>query len=336
MNAADSFATRSCVPCGTTEIAFRRQHSQQKINMCVQDVRIIEPTIPFKHKTKATKGRLFTIIGMVPPRAHRFSIDFYIGDKDDERALHLDNRFDKKTIVRNSFFEKAWGREEKQGGFPLAQGQPFELMILVDESQFSIAYNGTHYAEYEHRQPASNIDSIAINGDVVVSSYSETQVSNYLSKVPPQKQGQRLKETGHEMWKHVYDLPNGVPDSSELRIVGIANGSFFFNLTDNITSKDVVGLHLNYRHRINKVMLNSLFKGKWEAEIRPTQISFEVGRHFDLAISATKKELRIQQVGSPAAFFPLRHHFANDLKHLIVDGDVHLVWLSLEDTTNDE
>lgn len=302
--------------------------------MCLQAVRVVEPTVPFTRETKVTEGRLYTIIGMFPPHAHRFSVNFCIGGESGEKALHLDTRLDKKTVVRNSFFDNAWGKEEKQGGhFPLVHSQPFELMILIDEFRFFIAYNGTQYAEFVHRRSPRHIDTINIMGDVTLSSYNECEAGHGLSEASPQSLGRQIKEAvdKHERGRHVYDLPGGVSDKTVLRIVGIPEGSFFLNFTNTIDSEENVGLHLNFRHRLGKVVLNSRCKGKWGEEQRPSQILFHVGVHFDLAVSVSKNELRLQLGDNPAAFFPLRNVSASDLKHLLVDGEVHLVWLSQED-----
>jgi galectin-4 len=60
-------------------------------------------------------------------------------------AFHFNPRFDQREAVRNSCQGGGWGNEEKQGGFPLQPGQPFEIQIICfpEHYQVKIDNNGS-------------------------------------------------------------------------------------------------------------------------------------------------------------------------------------------------
>ncbi len=56
-------------------------------------------------------------------------------------ALHINARFsgNASTVVRNSLLGQQWGMEENSGHFPFMPGQPFEILILVDQDAYQVA-----------------------------------------------------------------------------------------------------------------------------------------------------------------------------------------------------
>lgn len=59
----------------------------------------------------------------------RFQIDFIKGP---DVVFHFNPRFHEQTIVRNSSLGGCWGPEEREGGFPFAQGRRFEVKYSCD------------------------------------------------------------------------------------------------------------------------------------------------------------------------------------------------------------
>lgn len=56
--------------------------------------------------------------------SRRFQVDFIKGP---DVVFHFNPRFHEQTIVRNSSLGGCWGPEEREGGFPFAQGRRFEV-----------------------------------------------------------------------------------------------------------------------------------------------------------------------------------------------------------------
>lgn len=86
-----------------------------------------------------------------------------------EISLHLSIRFNDFAIVRNHKQEHYWGPEEREGGFPLSQGQPFEIIILAEHNRFKVAVNGRHFCEFNYRLPLGSAQFLYINGPVTIS-----------------------------------------------------------------------------------------------------------------------------------------------------------------------
>lgn len=121
---------------------------------------------------------------------HSFAINLQTGSNTsyprDDIALHLSPVFSPPPrIVRNSLRNQSWGPEESHGGFPLVAGQAFEIMILVEDNNYKIAINGTHFTEFQHRIPTSNITHIAIDGEVQISLINITESGQPASAPPP-------------------------------------------------------------------------------------------------------------------------------------------------------
>ncbi|KAM4701819.1 galectin-9-like [Discoglossus pictus] len=87
-------------------------------------------------------------------------------------AFHLNPRFEEHTVVRNSFLNNAWGKEERQlpgCGMLFAPGQSFIIEIICEQHAFKVKVNGQHMFDYHHRvHNLQQIDTLQIEGDVVL------------------------------------------------------------------------------------------------------------------------------------------------------------------------
>jgi len=81
-------------------------------------------------------------------------------------------RFTQHEIVRNSCQGGTWGQEEKQGGFPLNPGQPFEIQIICYHEQYQVNCNGQPWFIFHHRIPYQNVQALQVKGDVTITNVS--------------------------------------------------------------------------------------------------------------------------------------------------------------------
>ena len=44
------------------------------------------------------------------------------------------------AVIRNTCRQGSWGSEEKHGHFPFHLGQPFEVMILIEEPHYKVTH----------------------------------------------------------------------------------------------------------------------------------------------------------------------------------------------------
>jgi len=109
-------------------------------------------------------GRQVVIKGTPNGNAERFTID--LNDANGNTALHLSTRFSEGAVVRNSKNNNQWGQEERGGSFPFSKNQPFQLQILCDPQSFKIAVNGQHFADFQHRMDAANVQTVTVIGDL--------------------------------------------------------------------------------------------------------------------------------------------------------------------------
>lgn len=123
----------------------------------------------------AQPGRLIQIHGHVPPHSNRFSINLQNGPSDlpNEIALHFNPRFDDPytgtAVVRTNRQHGGWGSEERDGASPFHKGQNFEVLILVEPTEFKVAVNGAHFASFHHRNGLHDANHVGFQGDVAIS-----------------------------------------------------------------------------------------------------------------------------------------------------------------------
>ncbi|XP_053310939.1 galectin-9-like [Spea bombifrons] len=114
-------------------------------------------------------SKTIVIRGTVNGHPKRFHINLKFSGG---TALHFNPRFDENTIVRNSFLNNSWGKEERHlpgHGMCFAPGQSFVIEIVSDHHAFRVNANGHHVCDFQHRvHNLQQIDTLQIEGDVVL------------------------------------------------------------------------------------------------------------------------------------------------------------------------
>lgn len=98
------------------------------------------------------------------PKGKRVNINLYRANK--EYALQVSIRYNEQAIVRNAMVNNVWGKEEREGSFPLEKNQVFDLTIINEEFSFQIFVNGKRFASFAHRGSPTDIKTLEIDGDV--------------------------------------------------------------------------------------------------------------------------------------------------------------------------
>ncbi|KAI6184283.1 Galectin [Aphelenchoides bicaudatus] len=118
---------------------------------------------PYTAIAKLTPGKRLDISGM--PTGKKVNINLYRGNMDS--ALQFSIRYNEGVIVRNSMVNNEWGQEEREGGFPLAKNEIFDISIFNEAYSFQIFINGQRFCTYAHRtQNPADIETLEVDGDV--------------------------------------------------------------------------------------------------------------------------------------------------------------------------
>ncbi|XP_073540907.1 galectin-8-like [Phyllobates terribilis] len=116
-------------------------------------------------------GSVVTVRGSVLPSADMFVVNFQCGRAEiDDVAFHFNPRFNEGLVVCNTMEQENWGEEDYKSEMPFQKGQLFELHILVTKCEYKVYVNGRHFMEYYHRIPLHRISTLAIKGDVKLTS----------------------------------------------------------------------------------------------------------------------------------------------------------------------
>uniref|UniRef100_A0A5F8GYL5 Galectin n=1 Tax=Monodelphis domestica TaxID=13616 RepID=A0A5F8GYL5_MONDO len=101
---------------------------------------------------------------------NRFSVNFQCGFDGNNIAFHFNPRFDGGSyVVCNTKHSGSWGPEERKMQMPFTKGMPFEIRFQLQNEAFSVRVNGNYFLRYEHRMAFQKVDTIAIEGMVMVS-----------------------------------------------------------------------------------------------------------------------------------------------------------------------
>lgn len=117
-------------------------------------------------------GKLISISGVPNPTATRFTVNLQCGAYEgSDIGLHFDVRFrveaDFNVVIRNSCQNGSWGSEERQlPYFPFMPNSSFDMIIMIEQSQFKVAVNNQHLFAFGHRLPYQRLDSLVIKGDL--------------------------------------------------------------------------------------------------------------------------------------------------------------------------
>lgn len=108
---------------------------------------------------------------------NRFDISLYQGPDPYENsrtnvAFHMEVYLNEKQIVRNSYQNGQWQREEREAclnGFPFFLNYDFNLILRVESNRYSIIVNDKHLFDFHHRVlPLSTVNHLHIHGGLQV------------------------------------------------------------------------------------------------------------------------------------------------------------------------
>lgn len=270
---------------------------------------------PFKTELTLVPGKQIYINGTIV--GDQLKIDF-MNTSTMQIAFHFNPRFSQNCVVRNTK-TGAWGPEERAGPFPFQKGQPFEIIIFVEEDKYRVAVNGQHAFEYRHRVNYREVNLLCMYGEarfhrVVFSGGASANPNVTHSPAVPFAipvpggctPGRMIQLHGHvkmDAGRFCVHLQNG-PQVQPNDIAFTFNPRF-----DDPYSPEPIVVRVNRRH------------GGWGGEERDGGSPFSRGGNFEMLILVEPQEFKVAINGQHYCSFKHRNGL-HDANHLGVDGDV--------------
>ncbi|XP_034235523.1 32 kDa beta-galactoside-binding lectin-like [Thrips palmi] len=135
-------------------------------------------------------GRCLRVRGFIPHNAYRFSVNLATGPSmtGDDIALHVSTRPSEGIVEINTCRRGGWENGQQHRPCPVRAGQHFEMIVMVEDYNYRIAFNGVHFAEWPHRHPYQHVRSVIVEGTVqlqLVSLEGEPRSGGYAPPPPP-------------------------------------------------------------------------------------------------------------------------------------------------------
>ncbi|XP_021378023.1 galectin-9-like isoform X1 [Mizuhopecten yessoensis] len=295
------------------------------------------PTLPYTGSIPGglSPGKQIFIQGVLPMTQEGFALNLQCSAHTYpkvEVALHFNPRFNQGVVVRNSHQKGCWKKEETYGNFPFHPGQPFEIIIAVETSQFKIAVSGQHFTEFQHRMPVHQVNTINISGGVTVfcirydapgpalpASYPQNFPYGQPPMMPqppfgfgqPQmaphphvgfQQTQNSTEILNPSVPYMGDIHGGLAAGKSIDIQGslpLTQETFVINLQCGRQAYPQleVALHFNPRFDQGCVVRNSHEGGSWKKEERFGVFPFHPGQPFSVKIVVEVNQYQIHVNG---------------------------------------
>ncbi|XP_039741999.1 galectin-9 isoform X2 [Pteropus medius] len=308
----------------------------------------LSPIIPFSGTIHGglQDGLQITVNGTVLySSGTRFSVNFQIGPSGNDIAFHFNPRFEEGGyVVCNTKQKGCWGPEERKMQMPFQMGNSFELIFLVQNSEFKVMVNGSLFMLYSHRVPFYCVDTISVTGAVRL---------NYISFQPPgfgqassapicQTVIHTVQSTPGQMFPNPIispmtypnptypmpfftSIPGGLYPSKSIIVSGtILPSAQRFHI--NLCSGSDIAFHLNPRFDENVVVRNTKINSSWGSEERslPRKMPFIRGQSFSVWIMCEGHCLKVAVDGQHLLEYYHRLKNLPAINNLEVAGDIKL------------
>nr|KAG5700736.1 hypothetical protein BaRGS_029101 [Batillaria attramentaria] len=252
-----------------------------------------------------------------------------------------------------------WGSEERSGGLPIAKGQLFEIIFLVDSTCYKVAVNGRHFTEFKHRIPFDQVRNLVIKGDYTTINfikyeggsmpapppYSPPGYPGYPEKAPAPYSPGGFHPPSGAAGDQLYNppvplthfIPGGMQPGRMIHISGVPHPDadrFTINLKSGPSDHADVNFHFDVR-KINAgcqsvVVRNHKSAGTWGPEEREASyFPFVRNSAFDLIILADPVCFKVAVNNQHFIQFPHRLPLQNATV-LNITGDVKVTSLRFQ------
>jgi len=306
---------------------------------------VSNPNLPFWGQINIPNGvrpgTMIIINGRVNPNASKFHVNLVAGEvisadvmKNGDIGFHFNPRFDQNGVVRNTCQRGVWGPEEWSGGMPFAVGQPFEMIILIDQTDIKVAVNSKHFIEYKHRLSFTSLKIVHIDGDVSIQKIEYRQEPAVFASQPHPAFAagdQSLAPVLNPSMPFRKPLNGGLRSGMMMYVSGRpSHGATMFTI-DFVKaggrSTDVadIAFHFNARYNEQAVVRNSRINGEWGTEERAAaRFPFTPGVNFDMIIRVEGNRYLVAVNGQHFVEYYHRISALHTIDLLHLNGDVSI------------
>lgn len=301
--------------------------------------RVDNPLLPFEGDIPGglQPGKQVFVQGNIPNHADGFGINFKCGrGSGADIAFHFNPRVSQGSVVRNTMQNGQWQKEEKHGGMPFKKETPFEIIFLVEESQFKIAVNGRHFTEFQHRIPLHKVQTLQIPPGVSIffirydAPYPAAPAMSYPSNssYPPQLPAPVYNPPIPYMG---LIPPYGLQVGKLIFISGITRGTdrFTVNIQESPAGGSDIAFHFDVRFNCgndtNQIVRNSMSGNNWGSEERQWRFfPFRPQANFDLMILCDAHVFKVAVDGKHFIEYQHRLQPLGRFQYLSITGDIRV------------
>ncbi|KAM6427737.1 galectin-7-like [Liasis olivaceus] len=115
-------------------------------------------------------GQQLKIEASSPTDCVSFMVNFLCGkeEKANSAFLLLFKLGDPNMLILNNVLDKTFGKEEKYDNVPIAKGQNFDLIVIIEKEGYKVSINGEEFCQRKHYIPVKQVRFLQVEGDVDV------------------------------------------------------------------------------------------------------------------------------------------------------------------------
>ncbi|KAF5886871.1 verrucotoxin subunit beta-like [Clarias magur] len=140
---------------------------------------LCKPTQPYFYPiTGGLKpGMALFFQGVVPVGSKGFAINLKAGRHEfDENMFHFTT--DLSSVVCDTFSNAGWEKQELIEDPMFAEGEPFDIFILVSQLFYNVFVNGRYFHKFRERLTKTNVSIIHISGNVIMNTFAIFQAED--------------------------------------------------------------------------------------------------------------------------------------------------------------